>query len=646
MPVQLVIIFAVVSVIALILAIVAVSKNRNLIEVIRGFVVDQEKQHEKLQAQITDLSAELASQHDRILRLSETVTSETRLLHNTITSLRDRTEEDLATIRNTTKEEITSLSDTINSAQTKADLLRDAVAAHQQRLGKLAIQVNALQNNNNTHFDTTKKLSEDLQKTNTAVSEINNELRILRREIQTLQGTFSPKSINPSLPEPVKPTPEEENDFPEEKQTIFHLMEHTSQNLLITGKGGTGKSYLLKYFMAHTKKKPVYCAPTGLAAINIHGVTLHSFFQFNNLQIGAQPHLDNRLKAKLKAVSVLVIDEISMVNADVFETIDQMFRIADPDHDDLPFAGRQIILFGDLFQLPPIIKREENRYMQEHYSGIFFFNAPAFLNGGFSLHELQKVYRYKKNDPVNLSFIETLDRIREGNQTPDDITFLNQRVLEIPVQVPLLTALREAAHTTNYEELNKLRDFDSFFYRATITLNNPYRVPLTDRELETLQKSIPCELNLELKIGALVMMVSNDPAGRWVNGTIGKVFSLSDDHIIVEIYNQQYDVEKAVFEQTECKYDPVLRELKYTPVITVTQYPLILAYAITIHKSQGQTYERVACDVHNCFDPGQAYVALSRCADYNELYLTEEIKSNTAFAAPEVIRFYKEHITH
>lgn len=417
-------------------------------------------------------------------------------------------------------------------------------------------------------------------------------------------------------------------DLNEEKLKIYDLMENTSKNLLITGKAGTGKSYLLKYFKNKTHKKVLFAVPTGIAALNISAVTLHSAFGFNNLMDDHEIALSNSKKSLFKTIDTIVIDEISMVRADVFNQIDKILKYCNSNF--LPFGGKQVILFGDLFQLPPVAKSQEALFLTKKYGGVFFFNSPAYENGRFQFREIQTIFR--QTDKV---FIDILNNIREGKILEEDIKTLNSRyTTDIPKRIARIVPKKDKANKINEDNLNKL-DSKEYEYEAQILLG--------DEKLK--ESDFPCDFNLRLRVGALVMMITNDQEGRrWVNGTLGIVSKLSDNSITVTIDGIEYEISPVSFNKYKCIYNEEKKKLEYVVEHSVSQYPLILSYAITIHKSQGMTYQQIACDLDNCFAPGQAYVALSRCANFDKLYLIRKVVPSSIIINNTVVNFYNEQL--
>lgn len=415
-------------------------------------------------------------------------------------------------------------------------------------------------------------------------------------------------------------------DINEEKQKIFNEMENTNNNIFITGKAGTGKSYLLKYFRENTSKKVLYTAPTGIAALNIEGVTLHTAFGWNNLLDEHEIKISNNKKELFNSTDTIIIDEISMVRVDVFNQIDKILRYATGI--DKPFGGKQMILMGDLFQLPPVANKEESEFFTDKYGGIFFFNSSAYKEGKFIFKELEEVFRQSEK-----VFIDILNNIREGKVTSDDINNLNKHyVPEVPRRVVQVVPKKDEANKINYENLNKI-DLQEYTYLANIVIG--------DNNLK--ETDFPCDFTLKLKVGALVMMITNDQEHRrWVNGTLGIVSKLDINSVTVTINGTDFEISPVPFNKYKCEYDRNEKKLKYIVESSVNQYPLILAYAITIHKSQGMTYQQIACNLESCFAPGQAYVALSRCANFDKLYLTKKVDPRSIITDNIVTNFYLE----
>lgn len=424
-------------------------------------------------------------------------------------------------------------------------------------------------------------------------------------------------------------------ELSEEQKYLYDLMENTNQNLFITGKAGTGKSYLLKYFKEHTNKKVLYTAPTGISAINIGAVTLHSAFGFDNLKEGTKYFKLPQLKTEiLRNLEVLVIDEISMVRVDILEQVDQILQFY--NYNKMPFGGKQIIVFGDIFQLPPVVKtREERACFNDKYGDIYFFNSNAYFNGNFQIKELKKIYRQ-----TDRTFIDILNTIREGVLPEEYENILNQHyVANVPDSIIRLVTKNKIREEINEENLMKINRKE-YCYNAEIFYNpdlkNVYSVD---------PNQYMCDFKLKLKVGAHIMMITNDNEHkRWVNGTFGTITELGDNDMKVLINGNEYTVQKADFIKYRCYYNKEKRKLTYIEESRVRQFPVILAYAVTIHKSQGMTYQEVVCDLDGCFESGQAYVALSRCVSLNTLYLVHKISKEDVFTNNSIMNFYNNQI--
>lgn len=431
-----------------------------------------------------------------------------------------------------------------------------------------------------------------------------------------------------------------EEKLDEEQEYAFNLLNQTNTNLFITGKAGTGKSYLLRKFAQKTNKKVLLLAPTGIAAININGATLHSTFGYDNLstlQLEELTRENIKLKREkislLKAVDCFIIDEISMVRSDIFEKINKILQLI--MRNDSVFGGKRFILFGDLYQLPPIAKKNEIKYLKENFGGIFFFSSSAYQLGNFKFIELTINHRQEKDK----TFFDILNNIRQDCLTDNDITELNKRFCSDTCdlrRVIRLFSKKDKVDKTNEEELDKILGKE-YIYNSVVTYSQNSNRFMTDT-------SFPISAELKLKVGALVMMVTNDINKRWVNGTLGIVSKLTDDSVIVTIDGIKYDIPQAEFKQQEAVYEN--GKIEYIPIMTVKQFPIILAYAITIHKSQGMTYQQVACDISDTFAKGQAYVALSRCTTLDGLYLIHKISKTSIFSVDEDVKEFYQKQTH
>lgn len=392
----------------------------------------------------------------------------------------------------------------------------------------------------------------------------------------------------------------------------FDAIENTGKNLYITGEAGTGKTTLLKYFRQNTKKKYVVLAPTGIAAINSHGQTIHSFFRFPPKFIqkefirkigNAGPTFDS--------LELLIVDEASMLRADLMDGIDHALRV-NKRQPSRPFGGVQVVLFGDLFQLPPIVNRDIADIYAPMYPTPYFFSAKVFQEVAFHRLSLRKIYRQKDREFKNL-----LNKIRNRSVTIDEMKILNSRVnpglCETAQDCITLTTTNAVANALNENRLKKLRGKE-FAYHATI-------------EGEFDEKSWPTGTELRLKKGAQVLMIRNDTEKRWVNGSIGEVVGLEEDLIEVRIGQKVHAVEPVSWEKIRYQYDEIEDKIAEEVVGSFEQYPIKLAWAITIHKSQGLTFDKLIIDLdHGAFTHGQVYVALSRCRSLEGVTLKRPVR--------------------
>ena len=412
---------------------------------------------------------------------------------------------------------------------------------------------------------------------------------------------------------------------------VLDVVEKTTASLFVTGRAGTGKSTLLQLLVRTSAKKIVVLAPTGIAALNVHGQTIHSFFRFPARPL-KQTDIKKRRSRKLyENIDVLIIDEISMVRADLFDNINLFLQINRGNP--APFGGVQLVLFGDLFQLPPIVSSEAEKHLFSwYYETPYFFSAKVFQKG-FEMEtiELYKVYRQKDRQ-----FLRLLDGLRNNIFDTDDLEDLN--VAYRPNAEPkdfyiTICPRNRQVDAINTRELAKL-DTEAFLYKAKVTGNFDPRL-------------FPTEPLLKLKKGAQVMFIKNDPDKRFVNGTIGIIKELSDDKIVVTIEDREGEKNDValdvasweILKYVEDKNNP--NEISTEVIGEYIQYPLKLAWAVTIHKSQGKTFERVIIDMGNgAFENGQTYVALSRCTSLDGIILRKPLKMNDILVDERVIDFY------
>lgn len=418
----------------------------------------------------------------------------------------------------------------------------------------------------------------------------------------------------------------------EQFKKAIDLMENTDKNIFITGKAGTGKSTLLNYFRSITRKKVVVLAPTGVSALNIGGETIHSFFGFKpNITIQNINRLSPKKRKLYEELDTIVIDEISMVRSDLLDCVDYFLRLNGREKGE-PFGGIQMIFIGDLYQLPPVVTSKEKRFFTERYKSQYFFDADVFKEVSLEFIELEKVYRQKDE-----RFIRLLNEIRNNTITEESLALLNSRVgLEPPPDsdyTVYLTPLNETADKINREKLGKLRG-KLYTWEAYI-------------EGDFEEGSYPADLVLQIKKGAQVMMLNNDSKGRWVNGSIGKVVGIrsskgiEDDVIEVQFPDGNIeDILPYTWEIFHYRYNEKTKTIETEEVGSFTQYPMKLAWAVTIHKSQGKTFDKVIIDLaRGVFAPGQIYVALSRCTSFEGIFLKKPIKKSHILLDRRIVEF-------
>ena len=399
----------------------------------------------------------------------------------------------------------------------------------------------------------------------------------------------------------------DEIELEDEFKKIFNKMEYSNQNIFITGKAGTGKTTLLEYFRINSKKNFVILASTGISAIKAKGKTIHSFFLFPP-RILINEKIKRLRSNIIKNVDTILIDECSMIRCDLLDAIDQSLRLN--RNSDESFGGVQIILLGDIHQLPPVIRENERDIFDSFYpNGHYFFHANCYQNSNISTYELTKIYRQK-----DAEFINILNKIRSGNVTEADLLPLNDKVVNqdsnILYETIILSPTNRKVDTINSVNLQNINS-ETFSYQSSET--GEFREK-------------PADEILELKVGAQVMLIKNDIKSpkRWVNGSIGIVTDLTANSIHLKIKNKVHKITQDTWE----KFDYLIKdgEVLHEVVATFTQYPIKLAWAVTIHKSQGQTFEKVIIDLdRGSFAPGQTYVALSRVTSLQGLFLTRPI---------------------
>lgn len=426
---------------------------------------------------------------------------------------------------------------------------------------------------------------------------------------------------------------------PEFRQ-LQKLIDESNRSVFLTGRAGTGKSTFLRYICATTRKNFVVLAPTGIAAINVGGMTLHSFFKIPLKPIVpddpdySQKNLKKTLKFNadkrklIASLELIIIDEISMVRADIIDFIDRVLREYSDNRRE-PFGGKQILFVGDVFQLEPVVKVDEREVLARYYpQGLFFFNANAFQQMELVSIELVKNYRQ-----ANVEFSTILDRIREDRANDSDLQRINSRFMpEYEPQsddrlVMTLAFRRDTVDTINEQRLASL-DTESRVFEGVISDDFPTNI-------------LPTEFLLELKVGAQVMFIRNDRDQRWCNGTLGRVVSFEEGGIQVETDTGLTAlVEPCMWENIRYSYDEKKKKVNEELLGTFVQYPLKLAWAITVHKSQGLTFNDVIIDFSGgAFTGGQAYVALSRCTSLEGITLLRQMSWRDIIVNPQVIRF-------
>ena len=382
-------------------------------------------------------------------------------------------------------------------------------------------------------------------------------------------------------------------------------------NLFLTGRAGTGKTTMLRKFLAGAGEKAIVLAPTGVAAMNAGGQTIHSFFKFPPRLI--EPTDIKRLRSTrlVKAIDTMIIDEISMVRSDMLDAIDKSLKLNRASK--RPFGGVRMILSGDLHQLPPVVSGQETPILRERYGGSYFFNAPAFKDAEFSLLALKHVFR--QAEP---RFLALLGALRTGRVTPNDAAVLRGLVSSKSAVEASETHVVLTPNNANAYRINQAR-LDGLTTRS--------QVFEADVQGQFEEKAFPTEADLELKEGARVMLIKNDPEGRWVNGTLATVAGFSGSRVIVEIDDHVYEIEPTAWEKYRYELDPETKKVKREVVGTFKQMPLRLAYAVTIHKAQGLTLDKVFIDFDSgMFAHGQAYVAFSRARSLDGLSISRELR--------------------
>ena len=407
-----------------------------------------------------------------------------------------------------------------------------------------------------------------------------------------------------------------------EQQAVFDAIETTRDHIFVTGRAGTGKSTLLSHLSWKTSKQIVICAPTGVAALNVGGQTIHSLFR---LPIGviADHEIEQSaaLRKLLGTLDTIVIDEVSMVNADLLDAVDRSMRQArQRPHE--AFGGAQVVLFGDPYQLAPVPgDGDERAYFEDQYRSMWFFDAKVWSDADLTIYELSVIHRQHEAD-----FKHMLNAVRHGMVTAEIAGRLNQvGARPAPADAITLATTNVTVTRINARELAKL----------------PGRTLTARAEIsgEFGGASYPADESLELKVGAQVMFLRNDSDQRWVNGSVGHVTKI-DSTVWVEVEGDVHEVQPVTWEKYRYSYSPTTKSLRKDIVAEFMQFPLRLAWAVTIHKSQGKTYDRAIVDLgERSFAPGQTYVALSRISELEGLYLSRPLRPSDIIVDENVVRF-------
>jgi ATP-dependent DNA helicase PIF1 len=401
---------------------------------------------------------------------------------------------------------------------------------------------------------------------------------------------------------------------PPEFLSAVDFVRNDEGHLFVTGRAGTGKSTLLRCLRDHIVDEAVVLAPTGLAAVNVGGQTIHSFFGFPPRLIRPDDiRRSSRNGRVMRKLRLIIIDEISMVRSDLMWAIDQSLRI-NRGRPREAFGGVRLLLFGDLHQLPPVVQGDVAEHLENEFGGPFFFQVPALNEGaGVSLLELEQVYRQSEE-----AFLYVLNRIRDGDATEEDLEVLNERTHPIRTlgegdSYVILTPTNAAAQRINMAYLD-----------ALTTPERTYEAGITG---EYSDSAHPTDASLVLKQGAKVILLRNDPDRRWVNGTIARISRLEDKRVWIELDGKTHEIEPVSWEARRYAFDQTSEKIVENVTGTFRQFPLRLAWALTIHKSQGLTLDKVYIDLgRGTFAHGQAYVALSRCRSLGGLALARNLR--------------------
>jgi ATP-dependent exoDNAse (exonuclease V) alpha subunit len=433
-----------------------------------------------------------------------------------------------------------------------------------------------------------------------------------------------------STPSPSEPA----LTFNAEGQQVLDILDTSSAHLLLTGRAGTGKSTLLQHFRQTTSKKLVVLAPTGVAAVNVNGQTVHSFFGFRpGITLDKVRARSRGQNSIYKQLDMIIIDEISMVRADLLDCIEKFLRL-NGRYEGQPFGGIQMVFIGDLYQLPPVVPEDEQELFETVYASPYFFDAEAYAKANMTRVELTEVYRQR--DPI---FVEILDALRTGALNGPQRTYLNRQCFRQRAQTegsPIqLVTTNHMADRINHNYLERL----------------PGKAQLYTGEIRGTfgERQLPTHERLRLRPQARVMLLNNDTEGRWINGDLGLVETLPGaDHpeqaVRVRLdRGERVDVLRHKWEVIRFRYNPERDRIESEVMGSFTQYPLRLAWAVTIHKAQGKTFDEVVVDFgRGTFAPGQAYVALSRCTSMAGLVLRRPLEQRHVLTDARIETFLRK----
>lgn len=409
----------------------------------------------------------------------------------------------------------------------------------------------------------------------------------------------------------------------DQQRLVEQAIEQGDGHLLITGRAGTGKSTLLNHVVATTRRVVAVCAPTGVAALNVGGQTIHSLFKLPIGLIGpTQLRQDRVLQRLLTALDVLIIDEISMVSADLLDAVDRSLRLARKRTD--PFGGVQLVLFGDPYQLAPVPgSPEERAYTQAMYRSMWFFDAHVWEQADLRVHELQAIHRQSDE-----RFRRLLTAVRHGRVTAPMAGALNETgARPVPADRPLTLASRNDTVAT----INRA---------ALAALPGSIATSVAEVNGDFGQRTFPAEEVLQVKAGAHVMLLRNDPDFRWVNGSMGVVTRIASGAARVAVDGIEHEVLPATWQRYRYSYSVTTKQLTRQVAAEFTQLPIRLGWAVTVHKAQGKTFDAAVIDLgRRAFSPGQTYVALSRLTTLQGLYLTRPLIPDDIIVDPHVQRF-------